>query len=101
MSPPLNFSPEEEKWRKDYYQEVILADEKRFLVSSATEHIKVVPGGTVVGKKVVVIEGGKSTGIVESIVGKEEWESILRTWGEYEARAQSPRREEDGDRAIL
>lgn len=66
------------KWKQDYYREVILVDEKRFLVSAALEHIFRVGPGTVEGERRVVIREGKA--LVE--VGEEVW----RVWREYERR---------------
>ena len=68
------------KWKQDYYREVILPDERRFLVSEALDHIFRVAPGTVRGRRRVVIEEGKP--LVE--VGEEVW----RVWREYEARGE-------------
>ncbi|KAH8803039.1 hypothetical protein F5884DRAFT_682304 [Xylogone sp. PMI_703] len=68
------------KWKKDYYQEVILPDERRFLVSEALQHIKRVPPQTVKGVLRVVIEDGKSLIDVP--------ESVWDVWREYEKRGQ-------------
>lgn len=69
-------SEEEEAWRSAYYHDVILPDEKRFLVSPAREHLKIVDG--VEGRKTVFIEDGK--GMVDVS------EDILGVWRGYEAR---------------
>jgi hypothetical protein len=69
-------SVEEEAWRNAYYHDVILPDEKRFLVSPAGEHLKIVSGVT--GRKTVFIEDGK--GMVEIP------EEIMDVWKSYEAR---------------
>lgn len=66
------------KWKEDYYRDVILSDERRFLVSEALEHICRVKPGTVSGERKVVIREGKA--LVE--VGDEVW----RVWREYERR---------------
>lgn len=66
------------KWKQDYYHDVILVDERRFLVSEALDHIFRVGPGTVKGRRMVVIQDGKP--LVE--VGEEVW----RVWREYEAR---------------
>jgi hypothetical protein len=71
------------QWKKDYYEEVILKDEKRLLESLATEHLVQVGEGTVNGVRRVVIEGGESRIDVE--------EEVWRVWRGYEARG-----EEDG-----
>ncbi|OBT90526.1 hypothetical protein VE02_01056 [Pseudogymnoascus sp. 03VT05] len=68
------------KWKQDYYREVILVDEKRFLVSAALEHIFRVGPGTVEGERKVVIREGKA--VVE--VGEEMW----RVWRECERRGE-------------
>lgn len=47
------------KWKLAYYREVILVDERRFLVSEAMEHIHRVPPMTVEGVRKVVIHDGK------------------------------------------
>jgi len=64
------------QWKKDYYEKVILKDEKRLLESLATEHLVQVGEGTVSGERRVVIEGGKSLIEVE--------ESVWELWREYE-----------------
>ncbi|KFX88100.1 hypothetical protein O988_09154 [Pseudogymnoascus sp. VKM F-3808] len=68
------------KWKEDYYCDVILPDEKRFLVSAALEHIFRVGPGTVKGERKVVIKEGKA--VIE--VGEEVW----RVWREYERRGE-------------
>ncbi len=65
-----------EDWKKKYYEEVILVDERRFLVSEALEHIRRVPPMTVRGERKAVIEGG-----VCLIEVKEE---VWRVWRQYE-----------------
>jgi hypothetical protein len=74
----LDNPPSMPKWKEDYYLEVILVDEKRFLVSGALEHIFRVPPGSVEGERKVVIEDGK----VKIEVGEEIW----KVWREYEER---------------
>ena len=64
------------QWKKDYYEKVILKDEKRLLESLATEHLVQVGEGTVSGERRVVIEGGKSLIEVE--------ERVWELWREYE-----------------
>lgn len=46
-----------EAFKDPYYLSVILPDERRFLVSEAKLHIKVVPLGAIVGDKKVIIDG--------------------------------------------
>lgn len=70
----------EPQWKRDYYREVILADERRFLVSEALEHIKRVGPETVSGDEKVVIRDGKSVVDVPDTI----WE----VWRTYEARGQ-------------
>jgi hypothetical protein len=70
------------QWVTDYYQEVILVDERHFLVSEAIQHILRVPGGGVEGKKKVVIEDGK---IAEGVAVSDE---IWKVWREYEKRGE-------------
>jgi hypothetical protein len=67
------------QWVKEYYEEVILEDEKRLLESLAAEHIVQVEEGTVSGEKRVIIQGGKS---VVQVEGGGGWE----TWRRYEER---------------
>lgn len=73
-----------------YYQHVILADERRFLVSEALMHLKVVPPGTVVGERRVVIRDGKAVVAEGEGKGKEEEEDEAAkrawvVWREWEA----------------
>jgi hypothetical protein len=64
------------KWKEDYYREVILPDERGFLVCEALEHIfKVVPG-SVKRERKMIIEEGKCLVEVE--------EDIWRVWRGYE-----------------
>jgi len=76
--PVLDNPPPTPKWKEDYYKEVILPDERRFLFSEALDHIFRVDPGTVKGDRKVVIDEGKC--LIE--VGDEVW----RVWREYEAR---------------
>lgn len=58
---------------KGYFQNVILADERRFLVSEALMHVKRVKPGTVEGRRVVIIEDGRiQVDIPEDI--QQEWD---------------------------
>lgn len=66
------------KWVQDYYEDVILVDEKRLLESLATKHIVQVDEGTVMGERKVVIQEGKSAVEVEP--------SVWETWRKYEKR---------------
>jgi hypothetical protein len=65
-------------WVYAYYREVVLEDEKRFLLSEARLHMKVVGPGLVSGERKVVIQDGKC--VIE--VADDVW----RLWREYEAR---------------
>ncbi|TVY24905.1 hypothetical protein LHYA1_G005851 [Lachnellula hyalina] len=56
----LGGSGEGQEWVMDYYREVVLVDELRFLVSNAGAHMRVLGAGSVGGETRVVIEGGKS-----------------------------------------
>ena len=49
-----------EAFTDPYYLNVILPDERRFLVSEAKLHMKVVPLGSIAGDRKVIIDGGKS-----------------------------------------
>ena len=65
-------------WKVAYYQEVILIDERRFLVSEALQHIHRVPPQTVKGERKAVIEEGNVLIDVP--------DSVWKVWREYEAR---------------
>ncbi|KAG9228175.1 hypothetical protein BJ875DRAFT_490138 [Amylocarpus encephaloides] len=65
-------------WVVDYYKEVILADEREFLVSEAMKHIKQVEEGTVTGERKAIIEDGK--------VVIEVPEGVWETWRGYETK---------------
>lgn len=58
-----------------YYLNVILPDERRFLVSEAKMHIKRVDFGTVTGDRKVIIENGKA--MVDC--NKE----VVKLWNQY------------------
>jgi hypothetical protein len=62
----------------DYYREVILQDELRFLVSEAGTHYLRVEPGTIEGEKRVIIKNGKSEVEVP--------EEVMKVWREYEKR---------------
>ena len=70
------------KWKLDYYQQVILVDERRFLVSEAMEHIHRVPPMTVEGTRKVVIREGKCLIDVPELVW-EVWR-LYEEWGKAE-----------------
>jgi hypothetical protein len=70
------------KWKLDYYQQVILVDERRFLVSEAMEHIHRVPPMTVEGTRKVVIREGKCLIDVPETVW-EVWR-LYEEWGKAE-----------------
>jgi hypothetical protein len=71
-----NLSEGEKAWRNAYYQEVILPDERRFLVSEALNHFKIVEGVT--GKKIAIIKDGKAMVDIP--------EDIMAVWRTYEAK---------------
>jgi len=73
---PLKLTDDGKEWREAYYRDVILPDEKMFLVSAAAEHLKVVEG--VMGEKAVVIKDGKGCMDVR--------EEVMAVWREYEAK---------------
>jgi hypothetical protein len=75
----LDNPPPMPQWKADYYREVILPDERRFLVSDALDHIFRVSPGSVKGERKVIIEEGEC--LIE--VGDDIW----RVWREYEDRA--------------
>jgi len=66
------------KWKEEYYKEVILPDERRFLISEALNHITRVGPGTIKGETKVVIGDGKC--LID--IPNEVW----KVWREYEAR---------------
>jgi hypothetical protein len=74
----LDSPPPMPKWKEDYYREVILVDERRFLASEALAHIRRVGPGTVRGVRKVVIQEGK--------VLIEVPESVWAVWRGYEDR---------------
>jgi len=74
-----NFPPPSlAKWKLAYYREVILVDERHFLVSEAMQHIHRVPPMTVEGERNVVIHDGKCLINVP--------ESVWEVWRSYEAK---------------
>lgn len=75
-------------WMMAYYTDIIWPDERRFLVSAALDHYKVVPPGTVQGDIKVVIEDGESKIEVS--------EEIWKVFREYKARGE----EEEGERKV-
>jgi hypothetical protein len=61
---------------RKYSEEVIVPDEKRFLLSEAVEHMKVVGNGTIEGERIEFIVDGKAT------VEYGKWQAV---WEEYES----------------
>ncbi|KAK6442081.1 hypothetical protein LTR95_001700 [Oleoguttula sp. CCFEE 5521] len=57
---------------KQYFQDVILPDERRFLLSNAMEHLQGVDAGSVVGDRIVLMQNGKAT------VEYEEWQRLFK-----------------------
>jgi hypothetical protein len=60
-----------------YFVDIILADEKNFLISPAYSHAKMLADGTVQGDRKVMIEDGKAV---------VDYEDGLKAWKEWEAR---------------
>jgi hypothetical protein len=73
-------------WISAYYRDVVVADERRFLVSEAQLHYKRVGPGRVNGERRVVMQDGKC--MIQ--VGDEVW----RVWREYEARGREEQQEQ-------
>lgn len=76
MGPPRagNDSPVAER----YDERFVLPDERRFLVSEAKEHLRVVEAGSFVGERVEFVVGG------EVVVGEGEMEGVWERWREVE-----------------
>jgi hypothetical protein len=77
----VELSEEEEAWRSAYYHDVILPDEKRFLVSAAMDHLKFVEGVSADegkgGKKVAFVEGGKGLVQVCAFIHRKEINVVI------------------------
>lgn len=58
----------------DYYQKVILPDERSFLISEALQHLRWMEPGAVEGDKVVIIRDGKA------LIDCEEDTKIWKEW---------------------
>jgi hypothetical protein len=58
----------------DYYQKVILPDERAFLTSEALQHLRWMDPETMAGDKVVIIEDGKA------MIDCEETMGIWKDW---------------------
>lgn len=71
-----------EAFTDPYYRNVILPDERRFLVSEAKQHMKVVPFGSITGDRKVIIDGGRS--VVEDGEAEDGQREALRVWREYQ-----------------
>jgi hypothetical protein len=76
--PPSDNSVEDPQWLTDYYREVVMVDEKRFLDRDAEVWFKRVEPGTVEGERKIIIDGGQL--LIEIP------ESVMRVWKEYEKR---------------
>jgi hypothetical protein len=63
---------------KKYYREVVLVDERRFLVSEALEHVKMVDAGTVAGDLKVIIENGKVVYGLDYEENEKVWETYVK-----------------------
>ncbi|RDW58388.1 hypothetical protein BP5796_12318 [Coleophoma crateriformis] len=79
MARPKKDGEGDAPWRDQYYREVVLPDERRFLESEALNHIKIVDGGSVVGDTKVVIEDGKVLIDVPDEVWK-AWQEYVDRW---------------------
>jgi hypothetical protein len=73
------------KWVRSYYEEVILVDERRFLVSEAMKHVRIVEEGNVRGSRKEILRDGKN---VEGVVVAER---VMEVWREYERRGKEER----------
>ncbi|ATZ51321.1 hypothetical protein BCIN_06g07320 [Botrytis cinerea B05.10] len=62
-------------WKSAYYQDIIVADERRFLISEALDHVKIVETGLITGERKVIIENGKSMIDIDR--------DVLDVWEEY------------------
>jgi hypothetical protein len=71
-----------EAFTDPYYLNVILPDERRFLISEAKQHMKVVPLGSIAGDRKVIIDGGKS--VIEDGEAQDGQREALRVWREYQ-----------------
>ncbi|KAH8784811.1 hypothetical protein F5882DRAFT_404200 [Hyaloscypha sp. PMI_1271] len=76
--PPSDSSVEDLPWLNDYYREVVMVDEKRFLDRDAEVWFKRIEPGTVEGERKIIIDGGKL--LIEIP------ESVMRVWRDYEKR---------------
>ena len=78
--PPSDSSAPDPEWLNDYYKEVVMVDEKRFLDRDADVWFKRVEPGTVEGERKVILEGGKS--LIEIP------DEFMRVWKSYEQRGE-------------
>jgi hypothetical protein len=76
--PPSDSSVEDPPWLNDYYREVVMVDEKRFLDRDAEVWFKRIEPGTVEGERKIIIDGGKL--LIEIP------ETVVRVWRDYEKR---------------
>ena len=61
----------------DYYQKVILPDERAFLISEALQHLRWMEPRTMVGDKVVIIQDGKAM---------VDCEEAMKIWNDWPAK---------------
>lgn len=73
-------STEEPQWKEGYSQEVVLVDERRFLISEALEYVLIVGVGAVEGERKVVVRDGKSAIEIS--------DEVMAVWREYERRGE-------------
>ena len=62
-----------------YYVNVILPDERRFLVGEAKMHMKVVSAGSIDGERKVIIEKGKAVVEAGAWLGWNEFSSCVQS----------------------
>ena len=73
---------EESAQSKTFFREVLVPDEKRFLIDEARKHVRFVEAGVVEGDRVVIVEDGKV------VVGKDgqpvvDITEATRVWDEF------------------
>ncbi|TEY83814.1 hypothetical protein BOTCAL_0024g00220 [Botryotinia calthae] len=68
-------------WKSAYYQDMILADERRFLVSEALDHVKIVETGLITGERKVIIENGESMIDIDR--------DVMDVWEEYKRKGET------------
>lgn len=69
--------PEQTAAGKKYFEEVILMDERRFLVGEALGHVRMVGAGVVTGERRVIIEDGKVVCGLDWVENGKIWEGYV------------------------